>query len=426
MSVINRGVYTLAKSGSSKLYGDITLSGGSNVTLTQSGQDISIAAASGIGGTVGTTDNAIPRADGTGGSTLQGSTGKINDSGGAEFTTNSATVAPLKLTQSDNTLDTPIIDLNGGTNVVNADAYTPGLVGDISVAGPEHGGIMHVTGYIKVRLNGVDNEGSGGSSGFYGYYIPTMQEECFTGDTLVKTPEGERRIDSLNIGDTVLSKNLDINEIRPNKIKHFEAHPETKGYIIINERLKVTQSHRLWINDSWKRAHALQIGDYLRNSKNEKVWIFQLDYNEENCATYNLIMENQRMANYFADDLLVHNKCPFLYYYDEADHEYPWKCQGTFITGHDATKESYTNFFGKKHQLKLKDFSNVYYIRELEPETSYLYCLKLIADGKELKCLTGCVPAPLSQGDIRKVEFEPIPEGTKELILESEGYYICD
>lgn len=416
MSVINRGVYTLAKSGSSKLYGDITLSGGSNVTLTQSGQDISIAAASGIGGTVGTTDNAIPRADGTGGSTLQGSTGKINDSGGAEFTTNSTTVAPLKLTQSDNTLDTPIIDLNGGTNVVNAEAYSPGLVGDISVAGPQYGGIMHVTGYIKVRLNGVDNEGSGGSSGFYGYYIPTMQEECFTGDTLVKTPEGERRIDSLNIGDTVLSKNFDINEIRPNKIKHFEAHAVTKGYIIINERLKVTQSHRLWANDSWKRAHALEIGDYLRNSKNEKVWIFQLDYKEENCPTYNLIMENQRMANYFADDLLVHNKCPFLYYYDETDLQYPWKCQGTFITEHEGEENRGV------HRLTLKNHSNVYYIRELEPEKSYIKSMTLIADGQRLQRIS-LMPEVIKQGDIIKMIFPKIPEGTKELILESEGYY---
>lgn len=49
------GVNTLAKIGSSGLSGDITLTGGSNVTLTQSGQDISFAASSSppsIGGTI--------------------------------------------------------------------------------------------------------------------------------------------------------------------------------------------------------------------------------------------------------------------------------------------------------------------------------------------------------------------------------------
>src|SRR6185369_15078487 len=45
MPVVTRDVKSLAKSGSAKLKGDVTLTGGSNITLTQSGQDITIAAA---------------------------------------------------------------------------------------------------------------------------------------------------------------------------------------------------------------------------------------------------------------------------------------------------------------------------------------------------------------------------------------------
>lgn len=40
---VHRGVLSVAKNGSSSLYGAVTLSGGTNITLTQSGQDISIA-----------------------------------------------------------------------------------------------------------------------------------------------------------------------------------------------------------------------------------------------------------------------------------------------------------------------------------------------------------------------------------------------
>ena len=47
MPVIRSGVRSLAKSGSAKLKGNVTLSEGSGVTLTQSGQDISIAASGG-------------------------------------------------------------------------------------------------------------------------------------------------------------------------------------------------------------------------------------------------------------------------------------------------------------------------------------------------------------------------------------------
>ena len=44
---VHQGVHSLAASGQSDLYGDITLSAGGNVTLTQSGQQISIAASTG-------------------------------------------------------------------------------------------------------------------------------------------------------------------------------------------------------------------------------------------------------------------------------------------------------------------------------------------------------------------------------------------
>lgn len=49
MGVITRDVKSLRKEGDTKLKGDVTLSEGTNITLTQSGQDIEIAAASGGG-----------------------------------------------------------------------------------------------------------------------------------------------------------------------------------------------------------------------------------------------------------------------------------------------------------------------------------------------------------------------------------------
>jgi hypothetical protein len=49
MPVIRQGVRSIAKSGSTGLTGAVTLSQGSNITLTQSGNDISIAASGGGG-----------------------------------------------------------------------------------------------------------------------------------------------------------------------------------------------------------------------------------------------------------------------------------------------------------------------------------------------------------------------------------------
>lgn len=85
MPVYKRDVTSLSKSGSAKLKGDVTVSEGDNITITQSGQDIEIAAsASGSGDVTGpasSTDNAIARFHETTGKIIQNSSWVLEDSG---------------------------------------------------------------------------------------------------------------------------------------------------------------------------------------------------------------------------------------------------------------------------------------------------------------------------------------------------------
>lgn len=63
MPVIRSSVRSLSKAGSTQLKGDVTLTGGTNVTLTQSGQDISIAASGGSGPFVRTATFVVAASD---------------------------------------------------------------------------------------------------------------------------------------------------------------------------------------------------------------------------------------------------------------------------------------------------------------------------------------------------------------------------
>lgn len=78
----HRGVVSVNKSGGATLYGAVTLSAGANVTLTQSGQDVAIAAAAG--------SLEVKEIDGTpdvsGVSIIQVTNGKLTDNGGGNVT----------------------------------------------------------------------------------------------------------------------------------------------------------------------------------------------------------------------------------------------------------------------------------------------------------------------------------------------------
>lgn len=120
MPVIPRNVKSIKKTGSAALTGDVTLSQGTNVTLTQSGNDISIASTGGTGDVVGpasATDNAVVRFDSTTGKLVQNSVVTIADSTG-----NMAGVGTLNTHTIPGGTSTLLISSNIGSSVQAYDA----------------------------------------------------------------------------------------------------------------------------------------------------------------------------------------------------------------------------------------------------------------------------------------------------------------
>lgn len=156
MGVVKRDVTSLSKSGDAKLKGDVTLSEGSNVTITQTGQDIEIAATGGSGsgdvvGPASSTDNAIPTFDGTDGKTIQNSA--LNYDGSLNTLTGGAGV--FSITSGGGT---PYVDLAGGSLTATDGDVTVGndlsVTADISVGGTVDGRNVSADG---TKLDGIES-----------------------------------------------------------------------------------------------------------------------------------------------------------------------------------------------------------------------------------------------------------------------------
>jgi hypothetical protein len=124
-----------------------TLTAGSNITITNGGGSITIAAASGaLSGTTGSTANALLRADGTGGSTVKDSSVLIDDSGNIDNVVNLTASGVFNTTQHYRV---------GGTQVVGAQAAAEA---DVSLSGSVLGGDTVDAIGIESALNALENK----------------------------------------------------------------------------------------------------------------------------------------------------------------------------------------------------------------------------------------------------------------------------
>jgi hypothetical protein len=120
-----------------------------------------------------------------------------------------------------------------------------------------------------------------------------------------------KNIEDIVIGDNVLSYDTASGKsIRCNVVDvfHHKASEMTDYYLIINDFLKVTPNHLLYLNDRWTCFDDVSVGDRINN-----VLIYSVEKVFEKVPTYNLEIEGSH--NYFVcfndNPLLVHNPTNF-------------------------------------------------------------------------------------------------------------------
>lgn len=156
MPVYKRDVSSLAKEGSAKLKGDVTLSEGSNVTLTQSGNDIEIASSGGASGATTALDNLASVAINT---SLISDTDDTDDLGSA--------TKEWKDLYVDGTAYLDAIDLNGtlltatGAELNYVDGVTSAIQTQLDAKAPIASPTFTGTVTLPVGLTGVIRADSG-------------------------------------------------------------------------------------------------------------------------------------------------------------------------------------------------------------------------------------------------------------------------
>jgi hypothetical protein len=132
--------------------------------------------------------------------------------------------------------------------------------------------------------------------------------DSFLAGTQITMTNGKtKNIEDVSVGETVLSYDEINNKIVSSRVGATRNH-KGEGYYTINNKISVTGTHPFFVNGQWKKVRELTIGDKLLNDKNTNEIINSIEYVEQSVVVYNLYVEETH--NYFAENILVHNKIP--------------------------------------------------------------------------------------------------------------------
>ncbi len=136
------------------------------------------------------------------------------------------------------------------------------------------------------------------------------QSVCLLAGTKVSMADGNNKnIEDIEVGDLVIANDLTTGELMPAsviKLYHHTPSEMTDYYLIINDDLKVTPNHPMYINGKWQHIGDAKVGDVLLGMDGSDVIITSMEVVFEKVPTYNLEVEEYH--TYFANGVLVHNR----------------------------------------------------------------------------------------------------------------------
>lgn len=122
--------------------------------------------------------------------------------------------------------------------------------------------------------------------------LPILQITCFVAGTPVLTAEGSRPIESLKVGDTVLSRpenNVEV-PVRPKIVAAmFELSAKVVELHVGGQVLETTAEHPMFVDGvGWRPAHELQAGDLLIGHDLQRTAVEKVLLTDRTETVYNL------------------------------------------------------------------------------------------------------------------------------------------
>lgn len=140
---------------------------------------------------------------------------------------------------------------------------------------------------------GIDRYSPGGGGG------------CFMEGTPIKTPTGTKKIETIQVGDSIITRSSEMNsKLIEDKVTKTFRHIVNE-YLTINNTLNVTPVHRIFLNNQWVTASKAQIGDLLLDEQGNYVEIKTITRHTGQFVVYNLTTQNTH--TFIADGFYVHN-----------------------------------------------------------------------------------------------------------------------
>ena len=182
----------------------------------------------------------------------------------------------------------------------------------------------------------------------------TKSGGCFIAGTKILMADGSyKEIQDVKQGDTVNSYNLETKKIVQKKVIQQIIHADNPGgYLVINNLLKVTGNHPLWVNNvAWKRADEVKISDSLMSEEGNLIIVKTIDFVAGNYMVYNLSIEGPA-HNYFAEKILAHNKLPLIPWFNPDD------SSGLFAPAPTSVPASALKFCSNNFSPGTKDYND--------------------------------------------------------------------